>query len=102
MVAKDERLPDRVKMTVAGLIVCRRRPGTAKAITFLLLEDETDLLNVIVSQALYEAEGRWVRGEACLAIEGQPQKQAGTVILLARRLRPLDDVPTERRGPPGD
>ena len=49
-------LPDGAKVFVPGLIVCRQRPGTANGITFLLLEDEFDLVNVIVYPNLYEEQ----------------------------------------------
>ena len=45
----------------AELVVCRQRPSTAKGVTFLLLEDETGLTNVVVHQALYERERLMMR-----------------------------------------
>ena len=55
---------------IAGLIVCRQRPGTAKGVKFLLLEDEVGLVNVIVYPELYEERRLIVRGEPFLVIEG--------------------------------
>ncbi len=84
------RLPDGRFVRVAGLVVCRQRPGTAKGITFLLLEDERGLVNVIVYPDLYEAERPLVRGEPFLVVEGRLQRRDRTINLIAHRLRRLD------------
>ncbi|MBA2754690.1 MAG: DNA polymerase III subunit alpha, partial [Chloroflexia bacterium] len=81
---------DGLTVRIAGLIVCRQRPGTAKGITFLLLEDEHGLINVIVYPDLYDRERLLVRGEPFLTIEGKVQHRGGTLNLLAQRLWPLD------------
>jgi len=75
---------------VAGLVVCRQRPGTAKGITFLLLEDERGLVNVIIYPALYEEQRLLVRGEPFLVVEGRLQRRDGTINLIAHRLHTLD------------
>src|SRR5262249_58969232 len=61
-----DRLPHGAEIEIAGLTVCRQRPGTAKGITFLLLEDEHGLVNVIVYPRLYERQRMVVRGEPFL------------------------------------
>lgn len=99
-VSAAERLPDGAGVAVAGLVVCRQRPGTAKGITFLLLEDETGLLNVIVSRRLYESGRRLVRGEPFLEIRGRLEKRNGTINLIAVHLRELERVPAAMRRPP--
>ncbi|CAA9550771.1 MAG: Error-prone repair homolog of DNA polymerase III alpha subunit [uncultured Thermomicrobiales bacterium] len=83
-------LPHGLLVRVAGLVVCRQRPGTAKGITFLLLEDEHGLINVIVYPALYDEQRHVVRGEPFLLIEGKLQRRDGTINVLAHRVRPLD------------
>jgi len=87
-----ERLPHGMTLTVAGMVVCRQRPGTAKGITFLLMEDEVGLINIIVYPDLYDAERLLVRGEPFLMITGTLQKQHGTVNLLATTIRPLTEA----------
>ena len=47
-----EHLPDGAKVEVAGLVVCRQRPGTAKGFVFLLLEDESGMANVVIKPQL--------------------------------------------------
>ncbi len=76
-----------------GLVVCRQRPGTAKGIVFLLIEDETGLTNVVVSSDLYEARRVVVRSEPYLCVEGLLQIRSGSLNVLARRITSLSQVP---------
>ncbi|HET7094468.1 MAG TPA: OB-fold nucleic acid binding domain-containing protein, partial [Thermomicrobiales bacterium] len=85
-----EHLPDGLRIQAAGLVVCRQRPGTAKGITFLLLEDEHGLINVIVFPDLYEERRHIVRGEPFLVVEGVLQHRNNTINLVAETVRPLD------------
>jgi error-prone DNA polymerase len=85
-----ERLRDGSTVQVAGLVVCRQRPGTAKGITFLLLEDERGLVNAIVYPSLYEEQRLLVRSEPFLVVEGRLQRQHGTINLIAKALWSLD------------
>jgi error-prone DNA polymerase len=108
---------DGLRVRTAGLIVCRQRPGTAKGFVFLLLEDETGLVNVVVRPDLYDAQRSTIRGESYLCIEGTIQLHSGTLNLLATGVTPLagltahshalaraTDVPRapERNGVPGN
>lgn len=90
--ADVENLPDGMPITVGGLIVCRQRPGTAKGITFLLLEDEHGLINVVVSRQIYEEQRLLVRGEPFLLIEGELQRRHNTINLRATRIHPLAEA----------
>ncbi|MDQ3226513.1 MAG: error-prone DNA polymerase, partial [Chloroflexota bacterium] len=90
--AEIPRISDGSRIQVAGLIVCRQRPGTAKGITFLLLEDEHGLLNVIVFPDLYSEQRHIVRGEPFVVIEGVLQKRNNTINLVAERLWPLSEA----------
>jgi error-prone DNA polymerase len=96
-----EKLHDGAYVRLAGLVVCRQRPGTAKGVTFLLLEDEVGLANVIVYAQLYEERRLVVRGEPFIIIEGTLRKQEDTINVIARTLNPLEgaretfrDLPT--------
>ncbi|HYY88842.1 MAG TPA: DNA polymerase III subunit alpha, partial [Chloroflexota bacterium] len=80
---------DGARVRTAGLIVCRQRPGTAKGFVFLLLEDETGLVNVVVRPDLYDAQRSTIRGEPYLCIEGTVQLRSGTLNLLASHATPL-------------
>ncbi|HKG27464.1 MAG TPA: hypothetical protein VKB09_17565, partial [Thermomicrobiales bacterium] len=87
-----ERLGDKTEIDIAGLTVCRQRPGTAKGITFLLLEDEHGLVNVIVYPNLYERQRLVVRGEPFVVISGTLQKQNDTINIIASWIRPMEDA----------
>jgi error-prone DNA polymerase len=76
---------------VAGLVITRQRPGTAKGFVFLTLEDETGLVNVIVRPKVYERNRRAIRQAATLVIEGRLQKEAGCIDLIAQRFWQFDD-----------
>ncbi len=93
--AELPHIPDGTRIQLAGLIVCRQRPGTAKGITFLLLEDEHGLANVIVYPDLYSEQRHIVRGEPFVVIEGILRQRANTINLLAERLWPLSEARAE-------
>jgi error-prone DNA polymerase len=84
-----ERLPDGAAVEVAGLVVCRQRPGTAKGFVFLVLEDEFGMVNVVTKPDLYERQRALVRTEPFVIVRGQLQRRDGTVNLLAESFRAL-------------
>ncbi len=79
---------------VAGLVITRQRPGTAKGFVFLTLEDETGLVNVIVNPAIYERYRRVIRSSSALIVEGILQKEHGTIDIVAKRFWHLDTAGT--------
>ena len=74
---------------VAGLVVARQRPETAKGFIFVLLEDEAGMVNVIVRPDVYERYRTAIRGEPLLWVRGKLAKDDGTVNLLAEEARGL-------------
>ena len=74
---------------VAGLVVARQRPETAKGFIFILLEDEAGMINTIVRPDVYERDRIAIRSEPFLAIVGTIAKDDGTVNVLAEEVRPL-------------
>jgi error-prone DNA polymerase len=89
---KVETLPTGQIIEIAGLIVCRQRPGTAKGVQFLLLEDEVGLVNVVVQPWLSEKRRLVVRGEPFLVIIGEVQHQGGAINVVARDVLPLEEA----------
>ena len=75
---------------IAGLVVCRQRPGTAKGFVFMVLEDEYGLVNVIVKPPLYERSRPIVRGEPFLIVKGELQRRDGITNLMAQKLTPFN------------
>jgi error-prone DNA polymerase len=77
------------KCQVAGLVVARQRPETAKGFVFVLLEDEAGMSNVIVRPDVYERYRATVRGEPFLWVHGTLAKDDGTVNILAEKVEGL-------------
>jgi error-prone DNA polymerase len=71
---------------VAGCVIARQRPGTAKGFVFLSMEDETGIANIIVTPDLFERERLTVTRSKFLLAEGRLQKQDGVIHVKATRL----------------
>ncbi|MEL6170889.1 MAG: OB-fold nucleic acid binding domain-containing protein [Pseudomonadota bacterium] len=84
--------PDNARVTVAGLVILRQRPGTAKGVIFLTLEDETGVINVVVWRALYEKFRRAVIAGRLLRITGRLQRQAGVIHVVAEEIEDISPM----------
>jgi error-prone DNA polymerase len=84
------RLPDGTRVQVAGAVIARQRPGTAKGFVFLSLEDETGIANAIITPQLFEQDHTVVVHNPFLLIEGKLQNQDNVVSVKAERVRALD------------
>ena len=74
---------------IAGNVICRQRPGTAKGFVFISLEDETGVSNAIVDPDLFEQFRLVITEEAFLLIRGQVQNSDGVVLIKAREIKSL-------------
>jgi error-prone DNA polymerase len=74
---------------VAGWVIVRQRPGTAKGFVFLSMEDETGIANIIVTPQLFETNRRALVNYPFLLIEGVLQHQDNVVSVKARQVEPL-------------
>jgi len=74
---------------IAGNVICRQRPGTAKGFVFISLEDETGVSNAIVEPDLFEHFRLVITEEAFLLIEGEVQNSDNVVLIKTREIRPL-------------
>ncbi|HEV2750430.1 MAG TPA: error-prone DNA polymerase [Gemmatimonadales bacterium] len=83
------RLEHNAPVEVAGLVVARQRPETAKGFVFVLLEDEGGMTNVIVRPDVYERYRAAIRGEPLLWVRGMLAKDDGTVNVLAEEAKGL-------------
>lgn len=75
--------PEGAKVTVAGLVLVRQRPGTAKGVIFITLEDETGICNVVVWQKMYQKYRRAVIAGRLLRVTGRIQRESQVVHLVA-------------------
>lgn len=76
---------------VAGCVVARQRPGTAKGFIFISMEDETGIANVIVTPDLYDRDRLVVTRSKFLLVEGPLQNQDKVIHVKAKRLIELSD-----------
>jgi error-prone DNA polymerase len=77
------------RLTVAGVVTHRQRPMTAQGTTFLNLEDETGLINVVVSKGCWARFRRVAREAPAMVIRGRLERSEGVINLVAEHLRPL-------------
>jgi DNA-directed RNA polymerase len=80
---------DGARVAVAGLVVCRQRPGTAKGVIFLTLEDETGVANVVVWAKVFETFRRAVIAGRCLKVTGRVQRDGDVVHVVAERIEDI-------------
>src|ERR1700678_2126900 len=83
------RLPDGAHVRVAGGVIARQRPGTAKGFVFLSIEDETGIANAIVTPRVFEEHHVTIVRQQFLLIEGQLQHQDNVVSVKVESVRPL-------------
>jgi error-prone DNA polymerase len=83
------RVRDGRRVRVAGSVITRQRPGTAKGFVFLTLEDETGIANIIVRPDLFDRERMAIVSEPFLLIEGTLQNQEGVTSVKADRVQSL-------------
>ena len=92
-------LPHGRRVTVAGLVTARQRPLTARGIVFLLIEDETGMVNVIVLPHLHDRHRALIRTEALLMVHGRLERRDRNINVLADDLSrvemPPDAVPSQ-------
>jgi error-prone DNA polymerase len=77
------------RVTVAGLVLVRQRPGTAKGVIFMTLEDETGVANVIVWPKAFERLRAIVLGARFVAVNGKLQSEQGVIHIVAERMNDL-------------
>ncbi|MBH1974456.1 MAG: hypothetical protein I8H94_05190 [Rhodobacteraceae bacterium] len=80
------------RVCVAGLVLVRQRPGTAKGVIFLTLEDETGTANVVVWKAIYERFRRAVIAGRLLRVTGRLQREAGVVHVVAEQIEDISPL----------
>ena len=85
------------EVTIAGSVICRQRPGTAKGVVFISLEDETGIANAIVYAALFERLRLTITQEPALRITGKLQHKAGVAHVRAEKIAPLhlEEIPAQ-------
>ena len=99
--ARLEEPPQNARVAVAGLVLIRQRPGTAKGVIFVTLEDETGICNVIVWRRIYETFRRAVIAGRALKVTGRIQRGGGVTHLIAERIEDISPLLDELIRPQG-
>jgi error-prone DNA polymerase len=80
------------RVTVAGLVLVRQRPGTAAGVIFMTLEDETGVANIIVWPKVFERLRAIVLGARFVAVTGKLQSEQGVIHIVAERMNDLTSM----------
>jgi DNA polymerase III alpha subunit len=80
------------RVTVAGLVLVRQRPGTAKGVIFMTLEDETAIANTIVWQRVFETYRPVVLGARLISVTGKLQSASGVIHVVAEHMEDLSPL----------
>jgi len=90
--ARLAEVPGGARVTVAGLVLVRQRPGTAKGVIFVTLEDETGVCNVVVWSKVFEAFRRAVIAGRLLRVTGKLERQGGVEHVIAERIEDISPL----------
>jgi len=84
--ARLAKLPNDRRLTVAGLVLVRQRPGSAKGVIFATLEDETGVANCVIWKDVFERHRRILLGARLLAVQGRLQREGEVIHIVAEEL----------------
>ncbi len=84
-----QTMPNGTRVRVAGAVICRQRPGTAKGFVFLSMEDETGIANAILTPDLFDEYHVTIVHKPFLLIDGRLQNQDGVVSVKVERVEAL-------------
>lgn len=84
------KVPDGTRILVAGAVTHRQRPATAQGVTFVNLEDETGMVNVLCAPGVWARYRKLAQSAPALIIRGIVQNATGAVTVLADRMGPVD------------
>ncbi len=90
--AEAMRARDGCWLQIAGLVLVRQMPGSAKGVMFITIEDETGIANLVIWPKLYEKQRRVILSSAMMAIYGRIQRAGEVVHLVAHRVTDLSDL----------
>ena len=73
-------------LTTAGLVLLRQKPGSAKGVMFITIEDETGVANLVIWPSLYERQRRIILAAGMIGVQGRVQREGDVVHLVANQL----------------
>jgi len=86
------RLRNRAEVALAGLVLIRQRPGSAKGVCFITLEDETGVANLVIWPGLFEGFRRVIMRARLIDVQGTVQRDAGVIHVVATHLSDRSDA----------
>jgi error-prone DNA polymerase len=86
------KLANQLPVQVAGVVTCRQSPGTAGGVTFMTLEDETGMVNVVVWRAIAQRDKTAFLTSRLLMVAGQLQRSGEVIHIIAGQLQSIDKL----------
>jgi error-prone DNA polymerase len=80
------------RVIVPGIVLVRQKPGSAKGVMFITLEDETGIANIIVWPSIFEAQRRLILSASMIGVRGRVQREGGVVHVITETLIDLSDL----------
>lgn len=99
--ARLDEPPNRARVTVAGLVLVRQRPGTAKGVVFLTLEDETGVANVVLWPDVFRRFRRPAIAGRMLRVTGRVERTAGVTHVIAEQVEDISAMLDDLVAAPG-
>jgi error-prone DNA polymerase len=94
------RIEDGATVEVAGMVVARQRPETAKGIVFMLFEDETGVVNLVVPKKVYDRYRALVRTAPLLGARGKLERREGVINVLVEKVWALERTEAAQKAEP--
>ncbi|MCG7394251.1 error-prone DNA polymerase [Microvirga sp. ACRRW] len=87
-----QHVRDGQRVTAAGLVLVRQKPGSAKGVTFMTIEDETDVANLVIWSAVFEKHRRLILSSGMIGCRGRLQREGDVTHLIAEHFIDLSDL----------
>jgi DNA polymerase III alpha subunit len=87
-----QHVRDGHRVAVAGLVLVRQKPGSAKGVTFMTIEDETDVANLVIWSTVFETHRRLILSSGMIGCRGRLQREGGVTHLIAEHFIDFSDL----------
>ena len=88
-ISELNNFPEKSMISIAGILIIKQKPSTAKGVTFLSLEDESGTANVVIWKNLYQKFSRYLITGNLLKITGHLEKQGPSINIISKKLEDL-------------
>lgn len=87
-----KNIRDGRRVSLAGFVLVRQRPGSAQGVTFMTIEDETDVANLVIWPSLFEQQRRLILSSGMIGCRGRVQKEGDVIHVVAEHMLDLSDL----------